>query len=177
MTSDNEAQAYVLILTFSVCSTPQANGFKRTGKRMSGAFFPGGTAVALLRAAVWLRAHGLRPLAKLISALNFILTSVDAVPTLIVGHTFGLPHPAGVVLGGGCRIGNGVTIYQHVTLGQRHSREAVDGFPTLEDDVTVFAGAILIGPITVGRGSVVGANAIVLADVPPGATVYGIWRG
>jgi serine O-acetyltransferase len=90
----------------------------------------------------------------------------------VIGSEFFIDHGAGVVIGETAVIGNCVTLYQGVTLGgtgfQRGKRH-----PTLGDNVTVGSGAKLLGPIDVGAGAKVGANTVVVEDVPPGATVVG----
>jgi serine O-acetyltransferase len=92
-------------------------------------------------------------------------------PSARIGPGLRLPHPVAVVVGEGAVIGSNVTLYQGVTLGR--SNEVSEAYPVLEDEVTVYAGAVLVGGITVGRGAVVAANAVVLADVPPYATAVG----
>lgn len=83
-----------------------------------------------------------------------------------------LPHPRGVIVGSGCKIGHNVTIQQHATLGGNMGR-TVDGQdkPTIGDNVAIGAGAVVAGPLLVGAGSVVGANTTVTRDVPPGSSV------
>ncbi len=80
-----------------------------------------------------------------------------------------LVHFPGIIIGRGVSIGARTRVYQHVTLGQSH-----DGFPTIGEDVIVYAGAVVCGPITVGDGAVIGANAVVTRDVPPAAIVAGV---
>ncbi|RRN62195.1 serine O-acetyltransferase [Caulobacter sp. 602-1] len=92
-------------------------------------------------------------------------------PSAVIGPGLRLPHPVGVVVGEGAVIGAGVTLYQGVTLGRSNHVSAA--YPTLEDDVTVYAGAVLVGDIRIGRGAVVAANAVVLKDVPPYAKAVG----
>lgn len=85
-----------------------------------------------------------------------------------------LKHPVGIVIGEGVRLGDRVTIYQNVTVGA--SRVGVAGeraYPEVEDDVTIFAGAVILGGVRLGRGCVVGANSVVTHDVPAYATVAG----
>ena len=100
------------------------------------------------------------------------MTGVEIHPAAVIGNEFFIDHGAGVVIGETARIGNRVTLYQGVTLGgtgfQRGKRH-----PTLGDNVTVGSGAKLLGPIAVGDGAKVGANTVVVEDVPPGATVVG----
>jgi serine acetyltransferase len=86
-------------------------------------------------------------------------------------HKVMFPHPVGIVIGDGAVIGRNVRIYQNVTLGL--TQNGVGGYPTIEDDVSIYAGAVVIGGITVGAGSVIGANAIVSRDVPAGSVVVG----
>lgn len=87
-----------------------------------------------------------------------------------------LPHPSGIVIGPGAVVGNGVAIYQGVTLGAAAPRSREWEFPTVEDDVTIYANAVVVGPVTIGRGATIGAGAIVTKSVPAGATVIGTNR-
>ncbi len=100
------------------------------------------------------------------------LTGIEIHPGARIGDEFFIDHGSGVVIGETAEIGSRVTIYQGVTLGgtgfQRGKRH-----PTIEDNVTIGSGAKLLGPITVGHGSKVGANTVVVSDVPEHATVVG----
>jgi serine O-acetyltransferase len=122
-------------------------------------------------------AHALReagvPLAPLaIAYLSRAVTGVEIHPAAKIGPEFFIDHGSGVVIGETAEIGLRVTLYQGVTLGgtgfQRGKRH-----PTLGDNVTVGSGAKLLGPISVGDGAKVGANTVVVEDVPPGSTVVG----
>lgn len=93
-------------------------------------------------------------------------------PTARIGPGLMLPHPVGIVIGIDVVIGRNATIYQHVTLGLRGIDQP--GCPVLGDNVTVYAGAVIIGAITIGDGAVIGANAVVTHDVPAGAIATGI---
>jgi serine O-acetyltransferase len=100
------------------------------------------------------------------------ITGVEIHPAARIGSDFFIDHGSGVVIGETSEIGDRVTLYQGVTLGgtgfargKRH--------PTLDDDVTVGSGAKLLGPVTVGRNAKVGANTVVIEDVPPQTTVVG----
>ena len=100
------------------------------------------------------------------------VTGVEIHPAARIGQEFFIDHGSGVVIGETAEIGDRVTLYQGVTLGgtgfargKRH--------PTVEDDVTIGSGAKLLGPVTVGHGAKVGANTVVVADVPPKSTVVG----
>jgi serine O-acetyltransferase len=108
----------------------------------------------------------------LLASFSRIVTGVEIHPAARIGHGLFIDHGAGVVVGETAEIGTNVTLYQGVTLGgtgfargKRH--------PTLEDDVVVGSGAKLLGPIRVGRGSKVGANSVVITDVPENSTVVG----
>lgn len=96
-----------------------------------------------------------------------VMTNFDA------PETVKFPHPIGVMIGRDVKIGKNVTIYHHVTLGQRGNSDEMQ-FPTVEDDVTIYTGAVIVGKITLGKGCTVGANSVVLHDVPAGAVVAGI---
>ncbi len=87
-------------------------------------------------------------------------------------HSVKFPHPVGIVIGDGVRIGKNVQIYQNVTIGLR-SHDAKD-YPEIEDDVFIYTGAMILGGIRIGRGSEIGAHAIVTHDVPPGSLVKGV---
>ena len=100
------------------------------------------------------------------------VTGVEIHPAARIGADFFIDHGSGVVIGETAEIGDRVTLYQGVTLGgtgfargKRH--------PTVEDDVTIGSGAKLLGPVTVGHGAKVGANTVVIEDVPPRSTVVG----
>jgi serine O-acetyltransferase len=95
--------------------------------------------------------------------------------TAQIGPGCHFPHPVGIVIGEGVVIGRGCTIFQNVTIGARRLGEGSRGmYPVLEDDVTVFAGAVITGPVTIGRGATIGANAVVTTDVPPGSVAVGV---
>ena len=109
---------------------------------------------------------------RLIAYLTRAVTGVEIHPAAKIGREFFIDHGAGVVIGETAEIGERVTLYQGVTLGgtgfQRGKRH-----PTLGDNVTVGSGAKLLGPIAVGDGAKIGANTVVVEDVPPFATVVG----
>jgi serine O-acetyltransferase len=124
------------------------------------------------RAAHALMEIGVPVAPRVISYMARAVTGVEIHPAAVIGSEFFIDHGAGVVVGETARIGNRVTLYQGVTLGgtgfQRGKRH-----PTLGDNVTVGSGAKLLGPIAVGDGAKIGANTVVVEDVPPGATVVG----
>ena len=109
---------------------------------------------------------------RVIAYASRAVTGVEIHPAAKIGSDFFIDHGSGVVIGETTEIGDRVTLYQGVTLGgtgfargKRH--------PTLRDDVTVGSGAKLLGPVTVGRNAKVGANTVVIEDVPPHTTVVG----
>lgn len=135
--------------------------------------YPGVYALILYRVANRLWIRGWLYLARLISYIGRVWTSIDIHPGATIGRRFFIDHGAGVVIGETAEIRDDVTIYHGVTLGgvswnwgKRH--------PTLEDHVVVGAGAKILGPITIGKNSRVGANSVVISDVPDGKTVVGI---
>ncbi|HET7484315.1 MAG TPA: serine O-acetyltransferase [Solirubrobacterales bacterium] len=124
------------------------------------------------RAAHALDEAGVPLLPRLLAYLTRAVTGVEIHPAARIGREFFIDHGSGVVVGETAEIGKRVTLYQGVTLGgtgfQRGKRH-----PTLGDNVTVGSGAKLLGPIAVGDGAKIGANTVVIEDVPPGATVVG----
>lgn len=124
------------------------------------------------RLAYALRGAGVPWAPRAIAYLTRAVTGVEIHPAAEIGRRFFIDHGSGVVIGETARIGDCVTLYQGVTLGgtgfQRGKRH-----PTLGDNVTVGSGAKLLGPIAVGDGAKIGANTVVVEDVPPGATVVG----
>ena len=113
-------------------------------------------------------------LAKLIMNIGKFLTSIEIHPGARIGKGLFIDHGIGVVIGETTVIGNNVTIYQGVTLGGRGNETTVKRHPTLCDGVMIAAGAKVLGDIQIGKDAKVGANAVVLTDVPAGATAVGI---
>ncbi len=96
-------------------------------------------------------------------------------PRASIGLGIKLPHPTGIVIGAGVQIGENVTIFQQVTLGGARLGDAKDNnYPNIGNDSVLFSGAKLIGAIHVGNKCVIGANAVVIHDVPDGATAVGV---
>ena len=114
-----------------------------------------------------------RFVARALSWLGRLLTNVDIHPGARIGSRLFIDHGAGVVIGETAEIGDDVTLYHGVTLGGT-SWSPGKRHPTLENDVIVGAGAKILGAITVGRGSRVGANSVVIESTPPDVTVVGI---
>ncbi len=114
-----------------------------------------------------------RLLARTVSQLARWATGVEIHPGATIGRRFFIDHGMGVVIGETAEIGDDVMIYHGVTLGGR-SLEPVKRHPTIQDRVTIGAGAKILGPLTVGHDSSVGANAVVVKDVPEDSIVTGI---
>lgn len=112
-------------------------------------------------------------IARVISQLNRFWTGIEIHPGATIGRKFFIDHGMGVVIGETCEIGNNVTIYQGVTLGGT-GKEQGKRHPTIQDHVLVATGAKVLGSITVGEGSKIGAGSVVLKDVPEYSTVVGI---
>ncbi len=134
--------------------------------------YPGVHAMIAHRQAHWLWTHRLRWLGRAVSHLARFLTGIEIHPGAQIGRRLFIDHGMGVVIGETAIIGDDVTLYHGVTLGgtswnkgRRH--------PTLENGVVVGAGAKVLGPITVGTRAKVGSNAVVIKDVPAGATAVG----
>lgn len=130
--------------------------------------------------AIWFHrmAHGLFKrkfyfLARVISQFSRFLTGIEIHPGAKIGDRFFIDHGSGVVIGETCEIGDNVTLYQGVTLGGT-GKEKGKRHPTIEDNVLVASGAKVLGSITIGENSKIGAGSVVLKNVPPNATVVGI---
>lgn len=121
--------------------------------------------------ALWVR--GLRFPARALSQLTRWLTGVEIHPGAVIGRRFFIDHGMGVVIGETAEIGDDVMLYHGVTLGGR-TREGGKRHPTLGDGVAVGAGAKILGPITIGAGSAVGANAVVTKDAPEDSILVGV---
>lgn len=136
------------------------------------ATWPGIHALLAYRVAHALSLAEVPLLPRLISLLTRAVTGIEIHPAASIGEGLFIDHGAGVVIGETAEIGKDVTLYQGVTLGgtgfatgKRH--------PTVQDNVTIGSGAKLLGPITIGHGAKIGANSVVITDVPPNSTVVG----
>jgi serine O-acetyltransferase len=136
------------------------------------ATWPGIHALLAHRVSHALHGAGVPLLPRTISMLSRAVTGIEIHPAARIGEGLFIDHGAGVVIGETAEIGDDVTLYQGVTLGgtgfatgKRH--------PTVQDNVTIGSGAKLLGPITIGHGAKIGANSVVITDVPPNSTVVG----
>jgi serine O-acetyltransferase len=136
------------------------------------ASWPGVHALLAHRVSHALHEAGVPLLPRLLATATRATTNIEIHPAAEIGDALFIDHGTGVVVGETAEIGDNVTLYQGVTLGgtgfatgKRH--------PTVEDNVTIGSGAKLLGPITVGHGAKIGANSVVITDVPPKSTVVG----
>jgi serine O-acetyltransferase len=135
--------------------------------------YPGLHAVMVYRVANWLWRHGFPLLGRLVSNFGLLVTGIEIHPGAKIGARLFIDHGSGVVIGGTAEIGDDVTLYQGVTLGGTKLHQG-KRHPTLENGVIVGAGARVLGPFTVGAGARIGANAVVLSEVPKGVSMVGI---
>ena len=117
--------------------------------------------------------RGWRVLGRWLSHIGRMLTEIEIHPGAEIGRRFFIDHGSGAVIGETAEIGDDVTLYHGVTLGGT-SLDPGKRHPTLEDGVIVGSGAQILGPVTIGAGARIGANAVVLKDVPEGVTMVGI---
>lgn len=135
--------------------------------------YPGVHAVIIYRLAHRLWGRGWRYLPRLLSYLARVGTGIDIHPGAQIGRRFFIDHGTGVVIGETAELGDDVTLYHGVTLGGTSWRKG-KRHPTLGHGVVVGAGAKILGPVNIGDGVKVGANSVVIKDVPANATVVGI---
>jgi len=125
------------------------------------------------RFAHWLWTHKLKLLARALSQINRFFTGIEIHPGAVIGRRFFIDHGMGVVIGDTAEVGNDVTLYHGVTLGGVSTQKG-KRHPTIGDGVVIGAGAKILGAITIGSCSRVGANAVVVDDIPPDSVVVGI---
>ena len=135
--------------------------------------YPGLHAIWIYRIAHWMWTHRLKLVARLLSELGRWLTGVEIHPGATIGRRLFIDHGMGVVIGETTEIGDDVLIYQGVTLGGT-SLNKEKRHPTIEDHVMISAGASVIGPVTIGHSSRIGAGAVVVSSAPPYSTIVGI---
>ena len=111
--------------------------------------------------------------ARLISQISRFMTGIEIHPGAKMGEGILIDHGMGVVIGETAEVGNRVTIYQGATLGAT-GKDTGKRHPTVGDDVLIGAGTKILGPLNIGSNSKIGANSVVVKDVPNGATVVGI---
>ena len=142
--------------------------------------YPGVKAVFFHRIANFFHIAGFHLLARVISQASRFFTGIEIHPGAKIGNNLFIDHGMGVVIGETSEIGNNVTVYHAVTLGgispsinsdsQRHEKR----HPTIGNDVVIGSGAQIIGPVKIGNGSRIAANAVVVNDVPENSTMVGV---
>lgn len=137
------------------------------------ACYPGLHAIWSHRVNHWLWTHGLTTLSRFFSQVSKFFTGIEIHPGATIGRRFFIDHGSGVVIGETAEVGDNVLIYQGVVLGGT-SLEKVKRHPTIGNNVVIGAGAILLGSFKVGDHAKVGAGSVVIAEVPPQATVVGV---
>jgi serine O-acetyltransferase len=141
--------------------------------------YPGVMAMIYHRLAHQLYQLGLPLLARIIAELSHSATGIDIHPGAVIGSRFFIDHGTGVVIGETAVIGDHVRLYQAVTLGAKRFAANEDGslvkgqprHPIVEDDVVIYAGATILGRVTIGRGSSIGGNVWLTRSVPPGSNI------
>ena len=142
--------------------------------------YPGFHAMVIHRLCNFLWKIKLKLLARFLSYFSRIITSIEIHPAAIIGSGFFIDHGAGLVIGETSKIGHNVTIYQQATLGgispsiNSQLQKKIKRHPTIEDNVVVGSGAQILGPVVIGKNSRIGANAVVLNNVPENMTFVGI---
>jgi len=135
--------------------------------------YPGLHALWFHRRAHWLWTHHLKFWGRFVSHISRFLTGIEIHPGATIGRRVVIDHGMGVVIGETAEVGNDVLVYMGVVLGGT-ALENVKRHPTIDDGVILGSGAIVLGPIRIGRGAKVGAGSVVVRSVPPGATVVGV---
>lgn len=135
--------------------------------------YPGLIALVHYRIAHRLHKAGFKVVARIIMGLTGFITNVDIHPAAQIGRRVFIDHAIGVVIGETAEVGNDVMIYQGVTLGGT-SLDKVKRHPTIEDGVVIGAGAKILGNIRIGENAKIGANSVVIKDVPKDCTAVGI---
>lgn len=135
--------------------------------------YPGVFIVWSHRLAHTLHLRGRRAAAMLVMWACHAITGCEIRPGAVIGPGLMVVHPSGVVIGGGTVAGSRLQLYGSNTFGSNEG-QGIHGSPRVGDDVVLAAHAMAIGPVRIGDGALVGAASLVLADVPPGATVKGV---
>lgn len=124
--------------------------------------------------ASWLHTHHLGVLGRFVYIANRVITGADIDPQAQVSCAVLIPHTIGIIIGATAIVEKGVIIMPHVVLGSSDPGQPNRRHPHICAGAMLGAGAVILGPITVGTGAVIGANAVVVQDVPSGATVVGV---
>ena len=135
--------------------------------------YPGFHAVLFYRLSHWFWVKKLYLLARIISHIGRFLTGIEIHPGAIIGRKFFIDHGMGVVIGETSEIGYNVTIYHGVTLGGTTWKK-IKRHPTIGNNVVIGVGAKVLGPVKIGDNSKIGANSVVVNEIPPNSIVVGI---
>ena len=133
-------------------------------------FENGYQAVVLHRIAHWFKSHRIPFCGPLAHRISLFLTGVDIAPAAKIGPGFRISHGVGLVIGNGARLGANVLLMQQVTIGAP-SQARIEAMPMVGDNVTIGAGARLIGKISIGENTFIGTNAVVTQDIPANSKV------
>lgn len=136
--------------------------------------YPGFHALLMYRVAHFLNNIKFKFIARLISQFTRFLTGIEIHPGAILGAGILIDHGMGVIIGETAVVGDRITIYHGTTLGGTGNEKGIKRHPTVGNDVIIGSGAKVLGNINIGSNSKIGANAVVLEDVPEGATVVGV---
>lgn len=142
--------------------------------------YPSIRAMTNYRIAHELHLLGVELIPRIIAEMAHSTTGIDIHPGAVIGESFFIDHGTGTVIGETCIIGDSVRLYQGVTLGAKSFPQEKDGrlvkgvprHPVVEDNVTIYSGATILGRVTIGAGAVIGGNVWVVSDVPAGSRVY-----
>ena len=135
--------------------------------------YPGLHALFFHRAAHFFYSRNWFLIAKMVSTFSRFLTGIEIHPGAQIGKRFFIDHGMGIVIGETAEIGDDVTMFHGVTLGGT-GKDKGKRHPTVESNVMIGGGAKVLGPITIGANAKIGANAVVLKDVPPNCTAVGV---
>jgi serine O-acetyltransferase len=136
--------------------------------------YPGFHALLFHRLAFWLWNRRWLLAGRIVSHMGRVLTGIEIHPGARIGRRVFIDHGMGVVIGETAEVGDDVTLYQGVTLGGTSLTRGAKRHPTIGNGVIVSSGAQVLGPFRVGDGARIGAQAVVLSEVPPGATMVGV---
>jgi serine O-acetyltransferase len=150
-------------------------GVEARPRRFRDSFSPRFAPIAIIRLAHWFYIRGHRRTAKLTSLINFIVFGLEVPARLPMGEGLVIPHTHGTIIGAGF-VGRNVTIFHQVTLGAKLADFGYDFAlrPHVGNNVTITAGAKILGPVKLGDGCTIGANSVVISDVPANALAVGI---
>lgn len=135
--------------------------------------YPGLHALLIYRFAHWLWVHRMFFLGRLTSHAGRFFTGIEIHPGALIGRTFFIDHGMGVVVGETAEIGDNVTLYHGVTLGGTSWKKG-KRHPTIGNNVVIGTGAKVLGPVRIGDNTRIGANSVVVNDIPPNSVVVGI---